>query len=650
MEGYYGPSGGATSTVTTAPSSIPNNSNALHLPQHPPPPPPPPQQQQQHVTANTQNIHPNNNKMKSQQQNHDTAKIFVGGLSWQTTEESLRYHFEQYGPVVTVEVMKDRATGDPRGFAFVVFEEDATIELVVASAHEINHKVVDVKRAQARGAAPPSIHNGMSVDGENIIAKGDGAVNAVKVEGGQSQSQSQQSSQQHQQQQNIHHNNHYGPQGGTSHTQNQNDNNNNQNQSHGGRNKTNNNNGGQQQPSPEQLRNKIFVGGLPLYLTDEALRQRFEEYGTIVDAIVMTDPNASQNDDGSTSATATTAAVRKSRGFGFVTFAQGSGGAQKCLAAAPVYVGEKYVEVKLATPKGNSGGVGNNSVGVNTGGTNGASLGVGPIGGGSGAGSGNGNEAHFAGLRDARSAEALISAANANFNGITAGMAGIETNNTNMNASTDASSSIVNVKVSGEYAGLSAGYGRKGWKAGFGTRAFGKMGWAVLEWDEDEEEEKDDSNSDGHDDDKETGVKVCNRGVGVGEGEGFSFELLEPPLLDIEKSLSPSITKNVSLEKTSSDNRKVDGDNKNAGGSKAVGVTPVITEKPGKGGKKRTRSSASSSGNNNSKSSGASSGSSKRKGGGNDRGKKEKRQRSTTTTGDGDRGSSTGVRDTKRNR
>ena len=191
---------------------------------------------------------------------------------------------------------------------------------------------------------------------------------------------------------------------------------------------------------------------------------------------------------------------------------------------------------------------------------------------------------------------------------------------------------------------------RKGWKAGFGTRAFGKMGWAVLEWDEDEEEEKDDSNSDGHDDDKETGVKVCNRGVGVGEGEGFSFELLEPPLLDIKKSLSPSITKDVSLKKTSSDNRKVDGENKTAGGSKAVGVAPVITEKPLKEGKKRTRSSASSSGNNISKSSGGSSGSSKRKGGGNDRGKKEKRQRSTTTTVDGDRGSSTGTRDAKRNR
>ena len=57
----------------------------------------------------------------------DQGKIFVGGLSWQTTEESLRWHFEQYGPVVSVEVMRDRVTGDPRGFAFVVFREQLII-------------------------------------------------------------------------------------------------------------------------------------------------------------------------------------------------------------------------------------------------------------------------------------------------------------------------------------------------------------------------------------------------------------------------------------------------------------------------------------------------------------------------------------------
>jgi RNA recognition motif-containing protein len=95
--------------------------------------------------------------------NMDAGKIFVGGLSWQTTEETLRYHFEQYGEVQSVEVMRDRNTGDPRGFAFVVFKSDETVDLILKNKpHEINHKVVDVKRAQARGVAPPSIHR----DGE----------------------------------------------------------------------------------------------------------------------------------------------------------------------------------------------------------------------------------------------------------------------------------------------------------------------------------------------------------------------------------------------------------------------------------------------------------------------------------------------------
>jgi len=64
-----------------------------------------------------------------QQSGMDEAKIFVGGLSWQTTEETLRYHFEQYGEVKAVEVMRDRNTGDPRGFAFVVFKSDEVSHL-----------------------------------------------------------------------------------------------------------------------------------------------------------------------------------------------------------------------------------------------------------------------------------------------------------------------------------------------------------------------------------------------------------------------------------------------------------------------------------------------------------------------------------------
>ena len=48
----------------------------------------------------------------------------------------------------------------------MVFKSDETVDLILKNKpHEINHKVVDVKRAQARGVAPPSIHR----DGEVSI-------------------------------------------------------------------------------------------------------------------------------------------------------------------------------------------------------------------------------------------------------------------------------------------------------------------------------------------------------------------------------------------------------------------------------------------------------------------------------------------------
>lgn len=48
--------------------------------------------------------------------NHDEmeGKIFVGGLSWQTTEESMRFHFEKFGELSDIAIMIDKRTGQPR--------------------------------------------------------------------------------------------------------------------------------------------------------------------------------------------------------------------------------------------------------------------------------------------------------------------------------------------------------------------------------------------------------------------------------------------------------------------------------------------------------------------------------------------------------
>ncbi|MCB9683492.1 MAG: RNA-binding protein [Alphaproteobacteria bacterium] len=51
-------------------------------------------------------------------------KLFVGGLSWNTSDESLRSSFESFGRVSDAHVITDRETGRSRGFGFVTFDVD----------------------------------------------------------------------------------------------------------------------------------------------------------------------------------------------------------------------------------------------------------------------------------------------------------------------------------------------------------------------------------------------------------------------------------------------------------------------------------------------------------------------------------------------
>jgi len=77
-------------------------------------------------------------------------KLYVGNLSYDTTEEKLREAFSQAGPVVSVAVITDRMTGRPRGFAFVEMEtEDAARDAI----ERLNDQDLDgrnIKVAEAR--------------------------------------------------------------------------------------------------------------------------------------------------------------------------------------------------------------------------------------------------------------------------------------------------------------------------------------------------------------------------------------------------------------------------------------------------------------------------------------------------------------------
>jgi len=115
----------------------------------------------------------------------------------------------------------------------------------------------------------------------------------------------------------------------------------------------------------------------------------------VVDSIVMIDP-----------------VQKRSRGFGFITYEEGSEGAQKAMAAQPHSIRDKYVEIKYAQPKAPSAG-------------------------------GKGGEG--------------------------AAGAGLDSFGAKGN-------------IHSEYYGLANAYGRNGWKAGYGTLAFGRAGWNVAGW------------------------------------------------------------------------------------------------------------------------------------------------------------------------
>lgn len=78
-------------------------------------------------------------------------KLYVGGLSYSTTEDGLRDFFENYGPIVSVRIMVDKFSGQSRGFGFVELEDDAMADAAIA---ELNGQTLDGKQLKINEARP----------------------------------------------------------------------------------------------------------------------------------------------------------------------------------------------------------------------------------------------------------------------------------------------------------------------------------------------------------------------------------------------------------------------------------------------------------------------------------------------------------------
>ncbi|MDR4509433.1 MAG: RNA-binding protein [Candidatus Brocadiaceae bacterium] len=78
--------------------------------------------------------------------------IYAGNLARETTEEELRELFEAFGQVTSVTILKDKYTGEPRGFGFVEMPTRAEAQAAITDLNgkDVNQRVLNVNEARPR--------------------------------------------------------------------------------------------------------------------------------------------------------------------------------------------------------------------------------------------------------------------------------------------------------------------------------------------------------------------------------------------------------------------------------------------------------------------------------------------------------------------
>lgn len=82
------------------------------------------------------------------------SKLYVGNLSYQTSESELRELFSQHGEVVSATLVMDRETGRPRGFGFVEFSDASSAKAAIEALNGANVGGRDLTVNEARPREP----------------------------------------------------------------------------------------------------------------------------------------------------------------------------------------------------------------------------------------------------------------------------------------------------------------------------------------------------------------------------------------------------------------------------------------------------------------------------------------------------------------
>lgn len=90
-------------------------------------------------------------------QSNKTKKIFVGGVSQDTSSDEVKAYFNQFGKVEETVMLMDQQTKRHRGFGFVTFENEDVVDRVCEiHFHTIKNKKVECKKAQPKESVAPS--------------------------------------------------------------------------------------------------------------------------------------------------------------------------------------------------------------------------------------------------------------------------------------------------------------------------------------------------------------------------------------------------------------------------------------------------------------------------------------------------------------
>jgi cold-inducible RNA-binding protein len=79
-----------------------------------------------------------------------SKNLYVGNMAFSTTEETLRQAFEQHGTVTKVQLIMDRETGRPRGFAFVEMSEGGDAAMAALNGAMLDGRALTVNEAKPR--------------------------------------------------------------------------------------------------------------------------------------------------------------------------------------------------------------------------------------------------------------------------------------------------------------------------------------------------------------------------------------------------------------------------------------------------------------------------------------------------------------------